>query len=71
MVGHDENSDTLELRACEFERIAGGKPFDVQEPWFRAMLRDIGQPATAVRNFLVRSDFLPGVDFLDVRNLLI
>mmetsp|Transcript_36412 Transcript_36412/g.89652 ORF Transcript_36412/g.89652 Transcript_36412/m.89652 type:complete len:461 (+) Transcript_36412:50-1432(+) len=47
VVGHDENTETLELRACEFERIAGGKPFDVQEAWFRALLKDIGQPITA------------------------
>mmetsp|Transcript_22543 Transcript_22543/g.51744 ORF Transcript_22543/g.51744 Transcript_22543/m.51744 type:complete len:464 (-) Transcript_22543:191-1582(-) len=48
VVGHDENTEHLELRACEFERIAGGKPFDVQEAWFKAMLKEIGQPFTSV-----------------------
>ncbi len=33
MVGHDEDNND-ELRACEFPRIAGGKPFDIDEPWF-------------------------------------
>jgi len=48
VIGHDENTDTLELRACEFKRIAGGKPFDVQEAWYKSMLKEIGQPFTAV-----------------------
>lgn len=42
VVGQDvERGD--ELRAIEFERIAGGKPFDVSVPWFNDLLRDLGQ----------------------------
>jgi len=42
VVGHDtENGGRL--RAIEFERIKGGKPFDIAEPWFTDMLDDIGQ----------------------------
>ena len=29
-----------ELRAIEFDRIAGGKKFDVTAPWFTELLRD-------------------------------
>ena len=43
VVGHDEERNG-ELRAIEFPRIKGGKPFDVTEPWFRAMVAEIGQP---------------------------
>ena len=42
VVGHDEDQ-TDELRAIEFPRIAGGKPFDIDAPWFGALLADIGQ----------------------------
>jgi len=42
VIGHDENKNG-ELRACEFPRIAGGKPFNIDEPWFDALLKDIGQ----------------------------
>jgi len=42
VVGEDEErGDTL--RAIEFERIAGGKAFDVSVPWFTGMLRELGQ----------------------------
>ncbi len=43
VIGHDEEAGDR-LRAIEFPRIAGGKPFDTTQPWFRAMLQDIGQP---------------------------
>ncbi|NCD33227.1 MAG: pyrophosphate--fructose-6-phosphate 1-phosphotransferase [Spartobacteria bacterium] len=46
VIGEDENKH-MELRACEFERIAGGKPFDIDEPWFGELLADIGQPKGA------------------------
>ncbi|SNS45065.1 pyrophosphate--fructose-6-phosphate 1-phosphotransferase [Micrococcales bacterium KH10] len=50
VIGHDEeNGDRL--RAIEFPRIAGGKAFDVKQPWFGDMLAAIGQdfnPAAAV-----------------------
>jgi len=42
VVGHDENKNG-ELRACEFPRIAGGKPFNIDEPWFGELLSSIGQ----------------------------
>lgn len=42
VVGHDENKND-ELRACEFPRIAGGKPFDIDEPFFGELLKSIGQ----------------------------
>jgi pyrophosphate--fructose-6-phosphate 1-phosphotransferase len=42
VVGQDEERGG-ELRAIEFERIAGGKKFDVSTPWFTQLLREIGQ----------------------------
>lgn len=42
VVGHDEDQGRT-LRAIEFARIKGGKPFDVQVPWFRSLLSEIGQ----------------------------
>lgn len=49
VIGHDEE-DHDTLKAIPFHRIAGGKPFDVSEPWFGEMLASIGQalvPAAA------------------------
>ncbi|NLB69141.1 MAG: pyrophosphate--fructose-6-phosphate 1-phosphotransferase [Lentisphaerae bacterium] len=43
VIGHDENKGN-ELRACEFERIKGGKPFDTNLSWFNELLSGIGQP---------------------------
>ena len=43
VVGPDENSGS-EIRACEFSRIKGGKPFNVRKGSFRKMLAEIGQP---------------------------
>jgi len=42
VVGQDEERGD-ELRVIEFERIAGGKTFDVTIPWFTELLRDLGQ----------------------------
>jgi pyrophosphate--fructose-6-phosphate 1-phosphotransferase len=42
VVGQDEERGD-ELRAIEFERIAGGKAFDPSVPWFTDLLRDLGQ----------------------------
>lgn len=42
VVGQDEERGD-ELRVIEFERIAGGKAFDVSVPWFTGLLRDLGQ----------------------------
>ena len=44
VVGEDEDRGN-ELRACEFERIKGGKPFNVNQDWFQNLLREIGQKA--------------------------
>ena len=44
LIGHDEERDD-ELRAIEFNRIKGGKPFDISAPWFTALLDGIGQPS--------------------------
>lgn len=43
VIGHDEE-DGDRLKAIAFPRIAGGKPFDISQPWFGAMLSEIGQP---------------------------
>ncbi|MBY6217060.1 pyrophosphate--fructose-6-phosphate 1-phosphotransferase [Qipengyuania aquimaris] len=42
VVGHDEERGD-ELRVIEFERIAGGKKFDVTQSWFRELLSELGQ----------------------------
>jgi pyrophosphate--fructose-6-phosphate 1-phosphotransferase len=42
VVGQDDERDG-ELRAIEFERIAGGRKFDVSVPWFTDLLKDLGQ----------------------------
>ena len=43
VVGKDEDNHN-DLRACEFERVKGGKPFNVRNSRFRKLLRQIGQP---------------------------
>ena len=43
VIGHDEDQQGR-LRAIEFPRIAGGKPFDIDTPWFEELLDTIGQP---------------------------
>ena len=42
VVGQDEERGD-ELRAIEFDRIKGGKKFDVSAPWFTQLLSEIGQ----------------------------
>lgn len=42
VIGHDEDHNDR-LRAIEFPRIAGGRPFDVEQGWFKELLADIGQ----------------------------
>ncbi len=46
VVGEDEDKNN-EMRACEFERIKGGKPFNIDTPWFGELLKAIGQPKGA------------------------
>jgi pyrophosphate--fructose-6-phosphate 1-phosphotransferase len=42
LIGHDEDNNNV-LRAIEFPRIKGGKPFDVDTVWFIETLAAIGQ----------------------------
>ncbi|MDD5276578.1 MAG: pyrophosphate--fructose-6-phosphate 1-phosphotransferase [Methylovulum sp.] len=42
VMGHDEDRGGV-LRAIEFPRIKGGKPFDLDTPWFNETLAEIGQ----------------------------
>lgn len=44
-MGQDEDVEGTPIRAIEFERIKGGKPFDIQQGWFQTMLKEIGQIA--------------------------
>jgi pyrophosphate--fructose-6-phosphate 1-phosphotransferase len=46
VIGHDEDRGGV-LRAIEFSRIKGGKPFDIDTPWFNSLLASIGQPKGA------------------------
>ncbi len=49
VIGHDEDRGGV-LRAIEFERIKGGKPFDIDAQWFNDLLGEIGQPKGAKLN---------------------
>lgn len=49
VVGHDEERGD-ELRAIEFDRIAGGKAFDTQVHWFQEVLRRTGQVLSPARS---------------------
>ncbi|GKY94799.1 hypothetical protein MPSEU_000445100 [Mayamaea pseudoterrestris] len=42
-MGQDEDKEGHPIRAIEFERIKGGKPFDISQAWFQEMLKEIGQ----------------------------
>ena len=42
VIGHDDDQNFV-LRAIEFPRIKGGKPFDINTPWFTQALSEIGQ----------------------------
>ncbi|RYB95942.1 pyrophosphate--fructose-6-phosphate 1-phosphotransferase [Nocardioides oleivorans] len=42
VIGHDEDRGD-ELRAIEFERIAGHKPFDPSQAWFAELMEKTGQ----------------------------
>jgi pyrophosphate--fructose-6-phosphate 1-phosphotransferase len=46
VVGEDEERGN-QLRAIEFERIKGGKPFNIRTAWFVQLLKAIGQPLGA------------------------
>ncbi|MEO1879129.1 MAG: pyrophosphate--fructose-6-phosphate 1-phosphotransferase [Methylococcales bacterium] len=42
VIGHDDDQNFV-LRAIEFPRIKGGKPFDIDSAWFTETLEDLGQ----------------------------
>jgi diphosphate-dependent phosphofructokinase len=42
-MGQDEDKEGYPIRAIEFERIKGGKPFDITQEWCQTMLKEIGQ----------------------------
>ena len=42
VIGHDEENGDV-LSAIAFDRIKGGKPFDLNQDWYKEMLADIGQ----------------------------
>ncbi len=46
VIGEDEENGDV-LTAIAFDRIAGGKAFDLSTDWYTAMLAGIGQPAPA------------------------
>jgi pyrophosphate--fructose-6-phosphate 1-phosphotransferase len=43
LVGQDEDQGNV-IRACEFSRVAGAKPFNTEQTWFSELLTDIQQP---------------------------
>lgn len=43
LIGHDEEQGN-ELRAIEFPRVKGAKPFNIDTDWFDELLAAIGQP---------------------------
>ncbi len=44
VIGHDEDHGDV-LTAIAFDRIKGGKPFDITEPWYLELVEAIGQGA--------------------------
>jgi len=42
-MGEDEDKEGFPIRPIEFERVKGGKPFDVNQNWFQELLKEIGQ----------------------------
>lgn len=43
LIGHDEERGD-ELRAVEFDRVAGHKAFDATQSWYAELMDTIGQP---------------------------
>jgi len=43
LVGQDEDQAN-EIRACEFSRVAGAKPFNTDQIWFNDLVNEIDQP---------------------------
>jgi len=44
VIGHDEENGDV-LGAIAFDRIKGGKPFDISQQWYLDLVAAIGQPA--------------------------
>ncbi|WP_203566530.1 pyrophosphate--fructose-6-phosphate 1-phosphotransferase [Aestuariimicrobium ganziense] len=44
VIGHDEENGDV-LSAIAFDRIKGGKAFDITQSWYTEMIEAIGQPA--------------------------
>ncbi len=44
VIGHDEEAADV-LSVIAFDRIKGGKPFDISQQWYLDLLAEIGQPA--------------------------
>jgi len=42
-MGEDEEKEGNPIRPIEFERIKGGKAFNVEQEWFQKMVKEIGQ----------------------------
>jgi pyrophosphate--fructose-6-phosphate 1-phosphotransferase len=47
LVGQDEDQASV-IRACEFDRVAGAKPFNTEQEWFTELLKDIDQPKGSI-----------------------
>tara|TARA_Y100000588_G_scaffold130417_1_gene142882 strand:+ start:2962 stop:3132 length:171 start_codon:yes stop_codon:yes gene_type:complete len=47
VTGHDEKDNDI-LKAIAFNRIKGGKPFDIGQTWFEELLDTMAQPRGAV-----------------------
>lgn len=41
-MGQDEDKEGEPIRAIEFERVKGGKPFNIKQEWFQSMVTEIG-----------------------------
>jgi pyrophosphate--fructose-6-phosphate 1-phosphotransferase len=49
LVGQDEDQANV-IRACEFDRVAGAKPFNTEQTWFAELLSEINQPKGSAVN---------------------
>jgi len=62
VIGHDEDHGGR-LRNIEFERVKGGKPFDISQSWFQEMMAEIQAPmslATPAPTYLSLDSWTPG-----------
>merc|ERR1712045_189872 len=66
VIGHDEDQFGV-LRAIEFDRVKGGKPFDTGIHWFQEMLSEIGQKMVYPSNHRTATVRRGSVENLKVR----